>query len=165
MGEIFALDVEDDEKQTATLEDAYIYAFKHNGTYYRAIATITDDAKRAIDDLDFDDEDYWDNVAGIIAPLKIDKFENLSKQILSQKELDKLVGKTGQYLLDHDWYSNGYDLETMKFRMNKDPFCYLVVFDGHVDKKDYEDFDDSIDILELKVKSVKFYSLGDACKR
>ena len=91
--------------------------------------------------------------------MKIAKIENLSDAVPTQEELDKLVGKTGEELLEDNWYSSGYDLDSMEFTMGHGLFLYTVTFEGKVEVTD--DFDENEAIKPLKVKSVVYYDLGD----
>ena len=156
MGDVLALDRE--TFQSALYDNVLVYAFELDGTYYRATTSISQDMAETLRELDFNDEKFIE----LVKPLAIEKMENLSEQILSQDELDALIGKTGQELLDEGWYSSGYNLETMEFWMNYEPFVYTVTFDGEVAKEDYESFDDEEDIKDLTVKSAKFMTLGEA---
>ncbi|MBR3300050.1 MAG: hypothetical protein IKI68_01030 [Clostridia bacterium] len=49
----------------------------------------------------------------------------------------------------------------MTFKMNYDPFCYTVVFEGTVSVGSGE-FDKNYDIKDLTVKSIVWDSLGNA---
>ena len=140
-----------------------VYVFKVNDTYYRAIAKISkEDAEKYIA-IDFSDEDYQEQQNSIVAPLEIDTMENLSEQIIDQKDLDKLVGKTGKELVEEGWKYNGsYDLGNMNVEMENGPFQYTVTFDGEVDEKDYEDYDVEKGTANMKVTEVKFNTVGDA---
>ena len=113
-------------------------------------------------DISFEDEDYEAQQAAILSPLAIDKIENLSEQILSQEELDKLVGKTGKDLQDAGWTFGGQDLSTMEFWMNYGAFSYTVVFDGSVPESDWETFEAETGTADMTVKSATYNSLGDA---
>ena len=152
-----------EDLQSAVYEDKVVYAFKMGDNYYRAIAAISKEDSDAYMKVDFADEDYQEQQNKIVAPLKIDKIEDLSDQLISQEELDKLVGKTGKELVEDGWTYNGsYFLEEMQFELNKGPFVYMFVFDGSVDEKDYEDYDAEKGTRNMKVKSASFSALGDA---
>ena len=152
-----------EDLQSAVYEDKVVYAFKMGDNYYRAIAAISKEDSDAYMKVDFADEDYQEQQNKIVAPLKIDKIEDLSDQLISQEELDKLVGKTGKELVEDGWTYNGsYFLEEMQFELNKGPFVYMFVFDGSVDEKDYEDYDAEKGTRDMKVKSASFSALGDA---
>ena len=149
--------------QSAVYEDKVVYAFKMGDNYYRAIAAISKEDSDAYMKIDYADEDYEEQQNKIVAPLKIDNIEDLNDQIISQEELDKLVGKTGKELVKDGWTYNGsYFLEEMQFELNKGPFVYTFTFDGKVDEKDYDDYDAEKGTKDMKVKSAAFSSIGDA---
>ena len=161
LGDVNALETED--LQTSVADNKVVYAFGYEGTYYRVTAPISDEDQQAYVDIDFADDDYEDQQKKILAPLKIEKIENLSEQILPQDELNALVGKTGKELLDDGWVCTGnYDLEAKEFYLDHGLFRYLVTFDGEIAVKDVEDFDEEAGIQDLTVKSAEFNTLGDA---
>lgn len=160
IGDVINLDKE--EAQTAVYDGNVIYAFKYGDNYYRVRAEISPEDEQKYMDIDFSDEDYEAQQEAIVRPLEISEIETLNDQILSQEELDALVGKTGQELQDAGWTYGGHDLDTMEFWMNYGPFVYTVVFDGEVDEADYETFDDEAGTKDMVVKSAEYNSLGDA---
>lgn len=149
-----------DEWQSTAYEEWYVYVFSAGGKYYRAYAPMDESTFDAIIDLDYEDEDYDAKYDELVYPLEISKIENLSDMIPSKSELKALVGKTGADLLADDWYCMGYNLDEMQFYMNKDPFEYIITFDGSLEMSD--DFDEYEAIAPLTVKSVEFFGLGDA---
>ncbi|MBR0372954.1 MAG: hypothetical protein IJH91_00290 [Mogibacterium sp.] len=160
MGDILALELE--ESQWAVYNGKVVYAFKLGDGYYRATGTISEEDAQAFYDIDFSDEDYEAQQEAILGPIAIDNMEDLSDQILTQDEMDALVGKTGQELQDAGWTFSGHDLEEMVFWMNYGPFMYSVYFDGEVAEADYETFEDEAGTKDLTVTKVEFNMLGDA---
>lgn len=147
--------------QSANTDEHYIYVFQIDQVYYRAIANLTPELSQSLFDLDFDDKDYESKLKDIVSPLTIDKLENLNDTVIPQEELDKLVGKTGEDLLNDGWSSGmGYNLETMEFWLNKGAFEYTVVFDGKLENSD--DFNEEEAIKPLVIKSVTLNGIGDA---
>lgn len=144
-----------ENEQEALYGDYYIYAFESDGTCYRAIAAVPAEISDELWDLDWDDP----KKSELVAPLPVEKLENLSEMIPSQEELDSLVGKTAQELFDDGWYNTGWNLTDMEFWMNYGPFSYTVVLDGDVGN--YEDFEED-DMAPLVVKSISCDGLGDA---
>ena len=161
IGDIIAMAPE--ELQTAVYDDKVVYAFRVDDTYYRAIATISaEDAEKYIA-IDFSDDDAEQQQQAIVSPLKIEKMENLSEQIIPQEELDALVGKTGEELVSEGWeYTGTYFLEDMSVEMGKGPFYYSIVFDGELDDSNGEDVDIEKETAGMKVKSATFSTIGDA---
>ncbi len=150
-----------DSIQSANTDRYYIYVFQAGKEYYRAVSNITPEISQSLFDLDFDDKNYDSKLNKIISPLEIDKLENLSDTVIPQEELDKLVGKTGEELINDGWNAGmGYNLETMEFYLNKGAFEYTVVFDGKLENSD--DFDEEEAIKPLVVKSVTLNGIGDA---
>ena len=150
-------------REYAYFEDFYACVIDVDGTLYRLAADLPEDVSKQIWSIDFEDEDRDEKVNELLKPLEITRKDNFSELIIPQEELDKLVGKTGQDLLDDGWYSGGYSsLEDMEFWMYKDPFMYTVVFDGTAEPA--EDGDDNEMIKNLKVKSITYTSLGNGCE-
>ena len=161
IGDIKQLD-DDMVREEAYFEDFYACVIDVDGTLYRLAADLPEDVSKQIWSIDFEDEDRDEKVNELLKPLEITRKDNFSELIIPQEELDKLVGKTGQDLLDDGWYSGGYNLEDMEFWMYKDPFMYTVVFEGTAEPT--EDGDDNEMIKDLKVKSVTYTSLGNGCE-
>lgn len=152
-----------EETQYAVGENKVVYAFKMGDVYYRAIASISDEDQKKYIDIDFSEEDYEKQQEDILRPLEVEKVEDLSDQIISQDELDGLVGKTGQELQDDGWTGGGsFNLDTMEVWMDKGPFVYTVVFDGDLSGENVDDIDIMEATRDLKVKSIEFSSIGDA---
>lgn len=161
IGDIKQLD-DDMVREEAYFEDFYACVIDVDGTLYRLAAELPEDVSKEIWSIDFEDEDRDEKVNELMKSLEITRKDNFSELIIPQEELDKLVGKTGQDLLDDGWYSGGYNLEDMEFWMYKDPFMYTVVFEGTAEPT--EDGDDNEMIKDLKVKSVTYTSLGNGCE-
>ena len=162
IGDIQQLD-DDMVREYAYFEDFYACVIDVDGTLYRLAADLPEDVSKQIWSIDFEDEDRDEKVNELLKPMEITRKDNFSELIIPQEELDKLVGKTGQDLLDDGWYSGGYSsLEDMEFWMYKDPFMYTVVFDGTAEPA--EDGDDNEMIKNLKVKSITYTSLGNGCE-
>lgn len=161
IGDIKQLD-DDMVREEAYFEDFYACVIDVDGTLYRLAADLPEDVSKQIWSIDFEDEDRDEKVNELMKSLEITRKDNFSELIIPQEELDKLVGKTGQDLLDDGWYSGGYNLEDMEFWMYKDPFMYTVVFEGTAEPT--EDGDDNEMIKDLKVKSVTYTSLGNGCE-
>ena len=157
-GEIYDAHPEE-ELGKALCSDYYIYAFTLNGITYRAIGTPVGETYDALWDLDWSEDGTEEKLKELVKTLSIDRLDNLTAAIPTQEELDKLVGKTGQELLDDGWTSAGWNLETMEFWMDKGPYCCTVIFDGKVDNN--EDFEEE-DMYPLVVKSIQYSNISDA---
>ena len=161
LGEVLALEVE--EEQAAWDSSYYIYAFTLDGVPYRAVAEMTSELDSQISELDFLAEDHDEKLREIIGPLPLKSFENLSTDMLSQDELDALVGQTGKELIDDGFEFAGYSFyggEQTQATMEKGLLSYEVVFDGSISGD--ADYDDSSLIMEMPVTSISFHGLSNA---
>ena len=160
LGDAFALPEENFRNEGFSDTD-FVYAFDHDGVYYRVIAALPADVSDAIWAIDFLDEERDSKVHQLVASLEIARLENLSKMIPPQEELDAWVGKTGADLLNDGWWNSGWDLDEMVFWMNKGLFEYEVTFDYDGKMENTDDFDFEAAISPLTVKSVTFKDFGD----
>ena len=155
MADVFAYDSDN----YAAGGDYYIYVFEKDGIIYRATAKFPPDVSEKVAAIDIFDEQYDAKVREAVAPLEIEKLDNLSEMIPPQEELDALVGKTGQDLLDDGWTIWSYQLDIMEFGLHHGPFAFTVVFDGELEMTD--DFDEYAAIAPLTIKSVTYDGIGD----
>lgn len=158
LGDVLAIQSVSD-RQWSAYDKKIVYVFNYKDTVYRVISDSSQEIEDKISELDYSDEQVDKKFAEIISGIEIGKIENLSELIPKQEDLDKLVGKTGEDLLNDGWYYNGGNLEKMEFFMCKNPFAYIVTFDGKLENTD--DFDEEA-IRPLKIKSVVYDGLGDA---
>lgn len=139
----------------------FYYACELGGSYYRFKGEMTQEQYDAFNSIDFSAEDAQEQRDAIVSEIVITDRQQLDDQILSRDDLDALVGKTGQELLDAGWTPGyGYDLETGEFSLFYGPFSYKVVFDGEFEESD-EIYDDEEYFKDRTVTSAKFDSLGD----
>ena len=155
MADVFAYDSDN----YASGGDYYIYVFEKDGIIYRATAKFPPDVSEKVAAIDIFDEQYDAKVREAVAPLEIEKLDNLTEMIPPQEELDALVGKTGQDLLDDGWTIWSYQLDIMEFGLHHGPFAFTVVFDGELEMTD--DFDEYAAIAPLTIKSVTYDGIGD----
>ena len=152
----------DGETQEGYSETEYVYVFQVNGVYYRAVAQLESDVSKELWDIEYG-EDQEQKIQALLGPVAVERVENLSEQIPSQEELDKLVGKTGQELFDDGWSYYYYNLEDMETGLYHGPFSYTVCFDYDGEPmENTDDFDFYAEFKDLTVSSVTFYGLGDA---
>ena len=155
MADVFAYDSDN----YASGDDYYIYVFEKDGIIYRATAKFPPDVSEKVAAIDIFDEQYDAKVREAVAPLEIEKLDNLTEMIPPQEELDALVGKTGQDLLDDGWTIWSYQLDIMEFGLHHGPFAFTVVFDGELEMTD--SFDEYAAIAPLTIKSVTYDGIGD----
>ena len=156
-----AVSLNEGDTQYGIYTDVFVYAFEHDGKFYRVRADLSEEVSEAIWALEYDDQ-YDEKLMEMVEDLPISMVEDLSDQLLTEEERAALIGKTGQDLLDSGWYCNGHNLETMEFWMGYGPFLYTVIFDGKVAEEDWDSFVDEEDIGEMPIKSVEYMMLGDA---
>ncbi len=147
------------ENGSSCYDNKFILAYEADGIYYRAIADLTDEQSKTINDA-YGTEDFDVKIKAATESLKVSSFENLSDTIPSQEEMDKWIGMTGEELLDDGWTVWGYDLENMEFNMGKGAFIYIITFDGSI--SEFSDENEYPELKPCKVTSVKFDGLGEA---
>ena len=155
LGDVFAYDISD----SSFSEYLYACVFEKDGVTYRAIAQMPADVSEAVWALDFFDENYDSLVREAVAPLSIMQLDNLTELIPSQEELDTLVGRNVQELVDEGWYYWYWNMDEKELGMYYGPFSYLITFDGT--PEDPENFD-ATQSGALTVRSVKYNGIGDA---
>ncbi|MBQ1396000.1 MAG: hypothetical protein IIY84_01715 [Eubacterium sp.] len=143
---------------TSCSEDKYVMAFEQDGQYYQAIATATPEVFDAVTSLDWDDPEYNQKLNDIVGPLEVLEIKNLSELIPAQEELDKLVGKTIQDLIDEGWWNSGWNLEDKIIYMGHEYFSYSVHFDEEIE--DPASFDEE-DLGPLVITAVEFSSVDN----
>ncbi|MBQ6453197.1 MAG: hypothetical protein IJJ14_02430 [Coriobacteriales bacterium] len=128
-----------------------------DGGLIYATAAVSPDVNDRIEALDFFADDYDEQRDAILATLPLTSVQDLSANIPSQDELDKLIGKTGKDLLDDGYLFMGYSMwggtETAVY-MDKGDYRFLVVFDGTV--ADADDADGGAAIKDMKVLELRF---------
>lgn len=141
-------------------EERFATAFEADGVYYRVDANMTPEVYEALDELDFFDDEHDAKLAKIVSPLEITKVTNLTENIPTQAEMDALIGKTGQELLDEGWSNWGWNLDTLEYWMYHGPYAFTIAFTGDVEVTDDTDGDEILP--GLVVKSVTYDGLGNA---
>lgn len=160
LGDVMAIE---SEGQSSTWnEEHYVYVTNANGAPLRAVVDLTPEIYSQIEELDFLDEEYDQKLNDIIGGLELVSLDDYSDQVPSQEELDALVGKTGQELLDDGFTFSALSMyggdETVA-EYEKDLFRYEITFDGTVDG-DADSFDGSL-VTELPVVGAGFIGLSD----
>ena len=162
LGDAFAIEGKDEySEQNSVSENKYAYGFTVDGESYRVVADLPDGLFDQIMALDFDDN-YEENERKLVSDLEIQSAEYLNDQILSQEELDALVGKTGQELFDAGWRSGMfYNTETLEVWLEYGAFTYDMHFDGEIPPEEAESFDVYEDLADKKVLDATFVGVGD----
>lgn len=159
MGDLYD-DATLDRQQECTSLCKHIVGFVSDGTYYRAIATLTQEQEDAIFAIDIFDEQSDEKQLAILRPIAIDRIENLTALMPSEEELKTLVGKTYGELMEEGWSSMGWNLYDGEFYFEKGLFAYTMTFDGTFTASD--DFDPETAMVDCKVRSAVCTGIGDA---
>ena len=128
--------------------DSYVYVFDNNGTPYRVAAEMTEDLYNALNAIEFTDPDKDQKIMDLIGDLPLISVEDLSQGIPDQSELDELVGKTGQELLDEGFQVWGYDEDADEYSLVQGYYEYTAAFDQKAENNTGDD--DAIRDLTLK---------------
>ncbi|MBQ6053422.1 MAG: hypothetical protein IJL30_09110 [Clostridia bacterium] len=153
---------EEDDYQSAYSDETFIFAYSKNGVYYRAFMDMTEEMSDDVWNMEYDDS-WLEGLKNIAGSLEVKKIENLSEKMPSQEELDKLIGKNGQYLMDEGWGYWYYNLLDMEAGMSYKEFEYTVKFeyDGEP-MENTDDFDFWENFKDLTIKSVTCDGIGNA---
>lgn len=81
---------------------AVAIVYQVDGSYWRAIAPMTEEQSEAWFAVDLFDENKEEKERAILSPLEIVQLDNLDKEKLSKEDLKAYVGKTGEELLTPD---------------------------------------------------------------
>ena len=125
----------------------FICVFESNGTYYRMIVKLDDEANKRIDEIDWDKGEVEKQTLDAISALPIDSLEDLSADMVSQDELDAFVGKTGQDLVDAGYVFESYYMyggEETGATFDKGSLAYMFTFDTSVGEDKTEDGGQSV---------------------
>jgi len=164
LGDAFA--IESEYTMASYNEQGYVYVFDNGGVPMRVVADMTKDAYAEIDKVDYSESDVDEKIRAIVSPLPIKTVEDLSTGIPAQEELDKLIGKTGQDLLDEGYVTTGdwmFSDDGTEFSMAKGLYQYMVKFNEILNKDGTPEIDNPDDaIKDLTVKSVTYERISDS---
>lgn len=155
--------IESEGQSSTWNEEHYIYVTTANGAPLRAVVDLTPEIYSQIEELDFLDEEYDQKLNDIIGGLELVSLDDYSDRLPSQEEMDALVGKTAQELLDDGYIFFGltyYGGEETVGQFDKDDFRYEITLDGTV-PEDVDTYDETA-IADLPVASVSFSELSEA---
>ena len=139
---------------------AVVIVYQVDGSYWRAIAPMTEEQSEAWFAVDVFDENKEEEERAILSPLEIVQLDNLDKEKLSDEDLKAFVGKTGEELMNAGWASEGGDPTVPESYMSYGPFLYTVVFESGAEYVESDDFELETFIRPLKVKSITYSGLA-----
>lgn len=131
--------VESDDTMQSVTEDKIVYVVTIDGVATRYEGAGTAEIYKAVDEIPFDAEDRDARIQEIVGPVEITRADVLPAAP-SQEELDSLVGKTGQELMDAGYvFASSYvDDEVTIVTAAKDYGSYMFNFDGAIDDESPE---------------------------
>ncbi|MBR3391530.1 MAG: hypothetical protein IKG74_02585 [Firmicutes bacterium] len=146
-----ALSVESDLSQLSMDGEHFVYVFDYYGTPTRVVANMTEELYEAASDV-FMNDDSDEKLLEIVGQLPLESVEDLTLNIPDQAELDKLIGKTGQELLDEGYEIWGYysDGEELYFNLEKGDYAYLATFNEDTPIKETSSYQDNMSFRTLK---------------
>ena len=152
LGDVLAIDP--DARYTSS-SYYFIYVLQKDGTYYRAVAELTDEVSEAIDALDFFADDYFEQVEAIIAPLPVIEVRNLSAYIPA--DMDQWVGKSGAEMMQDGYEVTGYSFyeEFNNFYVTKG-LCEWEVAVNEPQPQDDDNYDADAGFAATTIRSVTF---------
>lgn len=89
-------------------DNYYVTVFRAGDSVVRVVAKMTPEASEKIDAMDWTRDDIDQQLIEAAGALELVSAEDITDQVLSQEELDKFVGKTGQDLVDAGWTFANY---------------------------------------------------------
>lgn len=134
----------------------FICVFENNGTYYRMVVKLDEEANKRIEEIDWDKGEVERQTLDAISALPIDSIEDLSADMVPQDELDVLVGKTGQELLDAGYVFESYYMyggEQTGATFDKGRLAYMFTFDTSIGEDAAED--EGASVMDAHVVSVE----------
>ena len=123
--------------------------------------TMTPELHEKLEAVDFFAEDRDEQFEEILKDVEVFLVEDLAIYIPTDADLKSLVGKTGQELLDEDFYECGYNFwDEQYFYMTQGMIEYKIYFNENVTLKDDEDIDVEETIKDMTVKKAEFFGFS-----
>ena len=158
-----ALAAQTNELSAGWDDDYYVCVFKAGDSVVRVVAKMTPDAKANIDAVDWSKDDASEKTEEALSPLELVSAEDLTSQLISQDELNKLVGKTGQELVNEGWTFQNYYMyggEQTGATFVKEDLAYSFIFDVSISEDAAED--EGAAMMSAKLAEAEFQNAADA---
>ena len=141
----------------------FVCVFQSGDSYIRAVAEMESDVADQFFGLDFLAEDYAQQFANVVGGLQLVEVEDITAGLLDQDDLDALVGKTGQELVDEGFTFGYYNFRSdggeSGAAMDNGYFCYSITFDAAIPSLDLED--GGAAIMDAPVISAQYAGLSE----
>ena len=138
-------------------DNHYVEVFDGGEQTFRVVAKMDADTYKKTNELDASMEDYEEQFAEAVAGLELESAEDLTGDKLSQEEIDALIGKTGQDLLDAGFTFESYYMyggDETGVTMAKGYLAYNVTFDVNVPEDKTED--EGASIKDATITEIEF---------
>ena len=140
----------------------YVSVFESDGAYIRIVADVDEAHNEAAENVDWEKGDVGEQVEQIFSDLPLASAEDLTSGLVSQDELDTLVGKTGAELIEAGYTFQNYymyDSDETGASFAKGDFTYDFTFEVSVDEAHSEDGGASVQ--DVPCKSAEFLGISD----
>ena len=162
LGDVFA--AETSVRSAGWDDNYYVCMIQVDDSHFRIIAKMDDEANKNLEAVDWgqDSEKVDKALDDAVAHLPLQSVEDVTGKLLSQDELDELVGKTGKELEEAGFVFQSYSMyggEQTAADFAKDYFAYSFTFDVIVREDATEDGGASV--ADVKVVSAEFANAAD----
>jgi len=155
-----ALSVDSAVDQARWDDERYIYVFESDGTPYRVVGEMTPEIAEKLGAIETQSDNYKQQVFDVLKNQKVISVEDLSLGIPDQATLDKLIGKTGQELIDDGYELMGYYAGDENAIADFDKGLYEYNVNFNEKPKDPGDFDGEKEVPAMTVKSIEYSGLS-----
>ena len=160
LGDAFA--AQTDSLSSGWNDHYYVSVFKAGDSVVRVVGKLDPDSYAKIGAVDWSKDDADKQLVEAVNTVPIASAEDLTSELVSQEELDKLAGKKGKDLVDDGWtfqsyYMTGGDQTGAYFC--KGDLAYMITFDVSVS----EDADDEgASVMDAPIAEAEFGGASDA---
>ncbi len=157
-----ALAAQTDPLSSGWDEHHYVSVFRAGDAIVRVVGELDSDSYAKIGAVDWSKEDADAQLVEAASAVPLVSAEDLTSELVSQDELDKLVGKKGRDLVDGGWtfqsyYMTGGDQTGAYFC--KGDLAYMITLDATVS----DDADDEgAAVMDVPVVAAEFGGAADA---
>lgn len=164
IGDVFALlDTHEDAQRAAGYDsNYYVCAFNVGDSYYRVVAKMEPQVDEKINNADWSRDDVPDQIDEAVRTLVVESATDITGDVVSQAELDKLVGKTGKQLVDAGFAFDMYEMmgeNQTQATFSKGYFSYTFTFDIGVPED--KDQDEGASIMGAATTGVELYGVSN----
>lgn len=123
-------------------DDYIVTAFKVGDSIVRVVAKIDHSTHEAINKIDWSAANASDQIGKVAGSAPLISAEDITGELISQDELDQLIGKSAQELVDAGWIFDHYFMyggEQTGASFAKGSFDYSFTLDVSISENDTED--------------------------